>query len=155
MRINEEIRSLQVRIPEYGIIPILDALKKARELNVDLLEIVPDANPPVCKLMEYSKYKFQQKKKLTHQKVSKLKELKFHVNTQPHDITYKLNHAKRFISSGDKVKITIQFRGREMAHIEQGHQLMRLIVDQLQDVAKSESTSKLEGNLLQNIFVKI
>ncbi len=134
-----------------GIVPIEEALRLAEEKNLDLVEISPNAKPPVCKIMDYGKYKFQQKKKEKEAKkkqrahMQNVKEMKFGLKIEKHDYETKLKHIKEFLSDGDKVKIVIMFRGRENVHPEIGQQLAERIINDVAEVGKVEKTPKKEG----------
>ena len=136
--------------------PPPQALAIARQKGLDLVEISPTAVPPVCRIMDYGKYQYQEQKRAReakkHQHVVEVKEIKFRPKVDEHDYQFKKNHIQRFIEEGDKVKATIFFRGREMAHPEIGHKiLMRLIAD-LADVATPETNPRLEGNQMHTIL---
>ena len=139
IRTNERIRAREIRViddegKQIGILPPFEALKMARERNLDLVEISPTANPPVCRIMDYGKYLYQQEKKereaKKHQKTITVKEVKFRINVDDHDYETKKNHVLRFLDEGDKVKATIFFRGREMTRTGLGREILeRLIKD--------------------------
>jgi translation initiation factor IF-3 len=136
--------------------PPPQALTIARQKGLDLVEISPTANPPVCRIMDYGKYQYQEQKRAReakrHQHVVEVKEIKFRPKVDAHDYDFKKNHIQRFIEEGDKVKATIFFRGREMAHPEIGHRiLMRLIAD-LAEVAIPETQPRMEGNQMHTIL---
>jgi translation initiation factor IF-3 len=136
--------------------PPPQALTLARQKGLDLVEISPNAVPPVCRIMDYGKYQYQEQKRAReakrHQKVIEVKEIKFRPKVDEHDYQFKKNHIERFIEDGDKVKATIFFRGREMAHPEIGHRiLMRLITD-LSEVAVAETMPRQEGNQMHTIL---
>jgi translation initiation factor IF-3 len=153
-RINEEIRSREVHLIDkdghnLGNVPIADALAKALEAGLDLVEISPNATPPVCKLLDYGKYKYQEQKKQAEarkrQKVVEVKEIKFRPMIDDHDYQVKMRSMHRFFEEGDKVKITLRFRGREMAHQELGVQLLNRLKDDTVSIAKVESEPRVEG----------
>jgi translation initiation factor IF-3 len=133
-----------------------EAIKMARQRGLDLIEIVPNANPPVCKLMDFGKFKYEQTKKdkiqRKHQHVSQLKELRFHPNTDVHDFEFKVRHARRFIEEGHKVKATVVFKGREITYKEHGEDVLKRLVDQVSDIAKVDQTAKLEGRSMAIIL---
>ncbi len=152
--INEEIREKQVRVitsegEELGILSIEDALKAAEARDLDLVEIAPNSQPPVCKIMDYGKYRFDQAKRekeaKKNQKVIELKEVRLSLNIDVHDFNTKLNHAKKFIAGGNKVKVSIRFRGREMGHPELGLANMERFAEAMAEVAVVEKTAKMEG----------
>ena len=155
IRINEQITAAEVRVvvdetsEQLGVISLDSALAKAEELGVDLVEISPNANPPVCKLMDYGKFKYREQKKAhdmrLKQKQVHLKEVKLRPVTDVHDYQIKLKNAKRFLSDGDKVKFIVQFRGREMAHQELGLRYLERVEQDLADEILIEQKSKIEG----------
>jgi translation initiation factor IF-3 len=132
-----------------GIVSRNDALDRANAAGLDLVEISPDAEPPVCKILDYGKFKYQEQKKAAearkHQKIVEVKEIKMRPSIDDHDYDVKMRSIKRFFDEGDKVKITLRFRGREMAHQELGMDLLRRVRADLQDLAKVEAEPRLEG----------
>ena len=151
---NEEIREKEVRVitnegEQLGILSIEDALKAAEARDLDLVEIAPNSQPPVCKIMDYGKYRFDQAKRekeaKKNQKVIELKEVRLSLNIDVHDFNTKLNHAKKFIAGGNKVKVSIRFRGREMGHPELGLANMQRFAEALAEVAVVEKPAKMEG----------
>ena len=153
-RVNEEIRNREVQLIDqtgtnHGAVPIQTALEKAAEAGLDLVEISPNANPPVCKLLDYGKYKFQAQKKAAEarkkQKVVEVKEIKFRPMIDDHDYDVKMRAMKRFFEEGDKVKITLRYRGREMAHQEIGTKLLDKVKDDVAEFAKVEQDARFEG----------
>jgi translation initiation factor IF-3 len=153
-RVNEEIRVSEVHLIDkdghnLGTIPIAEALAKAQEASLDLVEISPNATPPVCKLLDYGKYKYQEQKKQAEarkkQKVVEVKEIKFRPMIDDHDYDVKMRSMQRFFEEGDKVKVTLRFRGREMAHQELGVQLLNRVKDDTTKLAKVESEPRVEG----------
>ncbi len=151
-RINEMIRISQVRVvsaegEQLGIMNTSDALAAARAAGLDLVEVASDAKPPVCRIMDFGKYKYQQKRKLskqpTHQ--SKLKELRVRPKTGDHDLSVKINKARDFLVHKDKVLISVTFKGRELAHIDEGQKVIRHIIAELDEVGKVESPPKQMG----------
>lgn len=152
--INEEIRGKELRVidsdgSQLGILTSQQALALAEEKNLDLVMISPQAKPPVCKIMDYGKYRFEQarreKEKRKNQKVVDIKEVRLSLNIDTHDFNTKLNHALKFIAKGDKVKVSIRFRGREMGHPELGTEIMKKFADACAEVAVIEKQPKLEG----------
>ena len=135
-----------------GIVPIDEALKKAEEFGLDLVELQPNAEPPVCKILDYGKYKYQAQKRASEarkkQKIIEVKEIKLRPNIDSHDYDVKLRSVKKFIDGGDKVKITLRFRGREMAHLELGNQLLQRIQEDIDNFAKIELFPKIEGRVM-------
>ena len=153
-RINGEITAREIRLigvdgEPIGITPTREAMRMAEEVDTDLVEISPNAEPPVCRLMDYGKFKFQEQKKAAEarakQKVIQIKEIKFRPGTDENDYNVKLRNIKRFLEDGDKVKITLRFRGREMAHQEIGMQQLIRVRDELAEISQVESMPKLEG----------
>ncbi|NMH58766.1 translation initiation factor IF-3 [Alteromonas ponticola] len=154
-RINDEIKVNEVRLigvegEQIGVVPISDALKKAEEVNLDLVEISPNAEPPVCKVMDYGKFLFEkskaQKEQKKKQKQIQVKEIKFRPGTDEGDYQVKLRNLRRFLEGGDKAKVTIRFRGREMAHQDIGIDLLNRVKAELEDVANCESfPRRVEG----------
>jgi translation initiation factor IF-3 len=159
IRTNERIRVPQIRViddqgSQLGIMPPFEALKIARERSLDLVEISPQAQPPVCKIMDYGKYIYQLSKKAheakKHQKQIQLKEVKFRPQTDEHDYEFKKNHILDFLKDGDKVKASVRFRGREMAHKEIGRRLLDRLVTDVGEVGIVEFFPKFEG---PNLFM--
>ena len=153
-RINNRIDSREVRLIDaegknVGVVPIRQAMMMAEEASLDLVEISPDARPPVCKILDYGKFKFQEQKKAAEarkkQKVIEIKEIKMRPMIDDHDYDVKMRAIKRFFEEGDKVKITLRFRGREMAHQELGQQLLNRVKSDTMEIAKVESEPRFEG----------
>ena len=153
-RINGEINAREVRLigtdgEIIGVMSGREAMKLAEEADTDLVEISPNATPPVCRLMDYGKFKFQEQKKAAEarakQKVIQVKEIKFRPGTDENDYQVKMRNIKRFIEDGDKVKITLRFRGREMAHQEIGMRQLERVRDEMGELIQVESMPKLEG----------
>ena len=153
-RANERIRAQQVQVissegKNLGTLSTQEALNIARQEGLDLIEISPNANPPVCKIIDIGKYKYDLQKKASKakkkQKVINLKEIKLRPVTEIHDYNYKIKNAQRFLTKGDKVKFTVQFRGREMQHTDLGHQLMERIINDTKALGKVEVNPKFEG----------
>jgi translation initiation factor IF-3 len=153
-RVNEFITAREVLLidgegEKRGTLPIQDALKLAEESGLDLVEVSPQASPPVCKLMDFGKYKYQAQKKANEarkkQKTIEVKEIKMRPNIDTHDYDVKMRSMLRFFEEGDKVKVTLRFRGREMAHQEIGIQLLDKVQKQVEPIAKVEQYPKLEG----------
>jgi translation initiation factor IF-3 len=153
-RINDEIRVREVHLIDaeghnLGNVQIADALAKAQEAGLDLVEISPNATPPVCKLLDFGKYKYQEQKKQAEarkkQKVVEVKEIKFRPMIDDHDYDVKMRSMRRFFEEGDKVKVTLRFRGREMAHQELGVKLLDRVKDDTVKIAKIESEPRVEG----------
>ncbi|WP_106409200.1 MULTISPECIES: translation initiation factor IF-3 [Roseomonas] len=153
-RVNEDIRVPQVRLIDQdgemlGVMSAREALLRAYELGMDLLEISPNAVPPVCKITDYGKYKYEQQKKANEarkkQKIVEIKEIKVRPNIDDHDYDVKMRAAKGFIEEGDKVKVTLRFRGREMAHQDLGVKVLERIRTELAELAKVEQMPRLEN----------
>ena len=157
MRVNHEIRVPKVRVisadgEQLGVLPTSEALAMAREKGMDLVEVVATSVPPVCKIIDYGKFRYDQTKRERESRKSqhqvKLKEVKFGPNISEHDLEIKVRHAKTFLEEGNKVKFTCQFRGREITHPEVGDRLFAGIVAQLEDVAMIEAAPKFLGKML-------
>jgi len=160
LRINEEIRAAEVRLVEDGeenvILPFRDALAHAVQRGLDLVEISPNAKPPVCRVMDYGKYRFEQLKRekeaRKNQRIVQIKEVKFRPNIEDHDFDTKVKNAERFLLDGDKVKATIMFRGREITHPELGRVLLERMAERVAEVAVQERAPKVEGKNMTTIF---
>ena len=157
MKVNREIRAPRVRVinergEQVGVLALYEALAMADDAGLDLVEVVPTSNPPVCKIINYGKFRYDQTKREKESKKSqhqiKVKEIKVKPNIGEHDLEFKLRHARDFLIEGDKVKITCTFRGREMMHPEFGEQIVRKMCDDLEDVATVEAPAKLLGRAL-------
>jgi len=148
-RVNEGIRVPQVRVvneegEQLGIMSTSEALDKARQAGLDLVEVASDSKPPVCRIMDYGKYRYQQKKRLSKVQVhqSKQKEVWLHPKTGDHDLLAKVNKAREFLMNKDRVQIVVKFRGRENAHIEEGSKVLYRMIEMLEDVGKIEAPPK-------------
>ncbi len=134
-----------------------DALEKARESGLDLVEVAANSRPPVCRIMDYGRYKYEQKKKRTGKNkqahTASLKEVKMRPGTDLHDLNFKLNNARRFLMDGDKVKVTVMFRGREMVHPERGRKQLQQVIELLGPMAKMENPPRMEGRFMSTILV--
>ena len=141
---------------QLGVLTLEDALRQAEESGLDLVEVAQNADPPVCKIMDYGQFKYQQSKRQheakKNQKVVHLKEIKLRPKTEEHDFQFKLKHAISFVEEGDKVKVTVMFRGREMSHQDLGRRLMEKFVEQIGEIAQVESPAKMEGRTLSMIL---
>ena len=153
-RVNEEIRSREVHLimqdgANRGTVPIAEALQTAQEAGLDLVEISPNAAPPIVKILDYGKYKYQEQKKAAEarkkQKVVEVKELKYRPMIDDHDYDVKMRAMQRFFEEGDKVKVTLRFRGREMAHQELGTRLLNRVKEDIAKIAKVEMEPRFEG----------
>ena len=156
-RINERIRVPEVRLiddkgNQVGVVPTYQALTMARDRGLDLMEVSPNSRPPVCKILDYGKFKYEKKKKeheaKKKQTVIKVKEIQLRPRTDEHDIEYKLKNIREFLEDGDKAKLVMLFRGREIAYVGDGHKMMRELYDRLKDVAIVEYEPKIEGKKL-------
>ncbi len=151
--VNEAIRSREVRAifpdGEVAVMATIDAVRKAKELGLDLIVVSPTAEPPVAKAMDYGQWQYENKKKQhdarKKQHVIQVKEVKFRPNTDDHDYDFKKNHALRFLKEGNRVKAVVQFRGREIAHVDLGAKLLRRFVDDLAGVGQMDGNMRLEG----------
>ncbi|WP_126455311.1 translation initiation factor IF-3 [Sulfuriflexus mobilis] len=153
-RLNEDITVPEVRLidqdgEQVGVVKIAEALEKAKEVSLDLVEIVPAAEPPVCRIMDYGKFRFENSKKQQSsrkkQKQSQVKEIKFRPGTEVGDYQVKLRNLKRFLEQGDKTKVTLRFRGREMAHQNLGRDLLKRVEEDLAELGTVEQFPKMEG----------
>lgn len=156
-KINEAIRAREVRLIDengqnVGVVATIDAQERATGVGLDLVEISPDANPPVCKIMDYGKFKYQEQKKAAearkNQKVVELKEIKMRPSIDDHDYDVKMRSMRRFFEEGDKVKVTLRFRGREMAHQELGMDVLKRVKADVETYAKVESEPRFEARQL-------
>ena len=142
----------------FGVVPTSEALAKAEAVNLDLVEVAPDANPPVCRLIDYGKFKYElgKKEKASRKKqtVIHVKEVRFRPKIEEHDFDFKSKNARKFLESGDKVKATVSFRGREMVHREFGKAVIDRLIEMLSDVAKVEREPQMEGRNLVVYLVK-
>jgi translation initiation factor IF-3 len=153
-RLNDMIRAKECRLIDetgtnIGVTPVATALERAISLGMDLVEISPDAAPPVCKILDYGKFKYQEQKKAAearkHQKVVEIKEIKMRPSIDDHDYDVKMRSIKGFFEEGDKVKVTLRFRGREMAHQQLGYQVLQRVKADVAELCKVESEPRLEG----------
>ena len=155
------IRTPQVRVidqggNQLGVLPTAQAIQLARDAGLDLVEISPTAAPPVCKILDYGKYKYVQKKRAHEAKrkqtVVKLKEVKMRPTTDEHDFQFKLRHIKRFLEEGDKVKITVVFKGREVAYSDQGRNMMKRVMEETKKESKIEHMPSMEGKAMYMVL---
>ena len=163
-RVNNKIRATEVQLitddgDNIGVVPIGEALDRAKEVGLDLIEVAPNANPPVCKIIDYGKYKYEIQKKASQakkkQKVIILKELKMRPSTDKHDYDFKMKNAEKFIAKGDKVKFTIRFKGREIENMDAAHNLANRIIEDTKKIAKVEQQAKMEGRQMTLIIQPI
>ncbi len=161
--INEQIKDREVRLigeggEQLGIMPVREAMKIAQEAELDLVKIAPTAKPPVCKIIDYGKYKYElvrkEKEAKKKQKTVEIKEIRLSPNIDTNDLNTKINAAKKFISKGNKVKITLRFRGREMAHMQSSKHILDDFAEQLADIATVEKAPKLEGRSISIVLTE-
>ena len=142
---------------QLGVMTPEEALERARAVGLDLVEVAANSKPPVCRIMDYGRYKYEQKKKRTGQNkkahAASLKEVKLRPGTDLHDLDFKLNNARRFLMEGDKVKITVMFRGREMVHTYRGRKKLDSVLEHLKPIAKLENPPRMEGRFMSMILV--
>jgi translation initiation factor IF-3 len=147
-----EVRVISPEGEQLGILPIEEALALARERDLDLVEVAPNERPPVCRIMDYGKYKYQQAKRSQEakkrQRVIQTKEIKLRPKTEEHDYQFKMRHARRFLEEGNKVKVTILFRGREMDHIDLGQRILDRVITDCKDLSAVEQPPRMEGQTL-------
>ena len=152
-----EVRLIDQDGEQKGIVKIQDALEAAADVDLDLVEIVPNANPPVCRLMDYGKFKFQQKKKLHDQRKKQrqvqIKEIKFRPGTEEGDYKVKLRKLGEFLEAGDRAKVTVRFRGREMAHMELGRDLLKRVEEDLSEIATVDQYPQSQGRQMTMLMV--
>lgn len=161
MRINEKIRLKEVRLiddsgNQHGVISVNDALNMAKEAGLDLVEVAPQANPPVCKILDYGKYRFEQEKKLREskkkQKLVKMKEIRMQPKIEKHDLEFKAKHVKEFLDEGNKVKVTVRFRGRELAHTELGKVVLEKVMEAIDGSFNLDKAPMMEGRFMSMIL---
>ncbi len=160
-RVNNKIRASEVQLITHdgdniGTVSINEALERAQEVGLDLIEVAPNAKPPVCKIIDYGKYKYELQKKASQakkkQKIISLKELKLRPATDKHDYDFKMKNAEKFIAKGDKVKFTIRFKGREIENMDAAHNLANRIIEDTKKIAKVEQQAKMEGRQMTLII---
>lgn len=161
--INEQIRDREVRVvgengEQLGVMPAKDAMKLAVEAELDLVKIAPTAKPPVCKIIDYGKYKYElarkEKEAKKKQKTVELKEVRLSPNIDTNDLNTKMTNAKKFLSKGNKVKVTLRFRGREMAHVHKSRHILDEFAEELKDIAVIEKPAKMEGRSLSMVLTE-
>ena len=164
IRVNHKIRAREVRVidsdgKQLGVIPTSQALGAAQQQGLDLVEISPNAAPPVCKIVEYGKYKYEQEKKdresRKHQHAGKMKEIKLRLNIDDHDYNTKLNHVRDFLADGIKVKVSLYFRGRENAHPEYGNELMQRVIQDVQGAGHAEVPPRQMGKSIHMMLAPV
>lgn len=162
-RVNEQIKSAQVRVIGHnsemlGVMSLEDGIKAAQDVGLDLVEISPDANPPVCKITNLGKMRYELQKKVADarkkQKVVETKEIKLSINIGKSDFDVKIKQIIKFVEQGDKVKVSVKMKGREITHLDLAKEMMKNVVLQTESAAKPESTPRLEGNQMIAIFIK-
>ena len=161
-RVNRQIRITPIRLidaenNQVGIVATQDAVRMAQEAGLDLVEVSPNADPPVCRIMDYGKFKYAQKKKErggSSKSHSTLKELRVRPAIDPHDLSYRVVQGRRFLEQGHKVQVVCIFRGRQMAHPEMGRQVMSSVADQLADIAKVETHPRMAGNRMTMMLAR-
>ncbi len=160
LRVNQEIRADEVRVVEpdgdHDVVPTGEALDRARDHELDLVEVAPDADPPVCKILDYGKYRYEkQKEEQRRRKKSKsmeMKELRFRPRTEDHDFNFKVDHAREFLEDGNKVKAYVQFKGRDIVYKDQGMDLLRRMIEELQEIARIDQQPEMEGRRMVMIL---
>lgn len=161
MRVNKQIRAPKVRViddegNQLGVLLVKDAIKQAEDAGKDLVEVAPNANPPVCKIIDFGKFRYDQTKREKESKKAhvqiKVKEIKFKPNIDEHDLMTKLRHAKDFLQKGNKVKVTLMYRGREIAHKEYGQKLVEKVCEELKEDGVAESIPKQMGRFLSLVI---
>ncbi|MEZ3433164.1 MAG: translation initiation factor IF-3 [Lachnospiraceae bacterium] len=161
--INGQIRDKEVRVigengDQLGIMPIREAMRLAQEAELDLVKIAPKAQPPVCKIIDYGKYRYElarkEKEARKKQKIVEVKEVRLSPNIDTNDLNTKVNNARKFLSKGNKVKVTLRFRGREMAHVQQTKHILDDFAELLKDVASVEKPAKLEGRNMSMVLTE-
>ena len=161
--INGQIRDKEVRVigengDQLGIMPVREAMRLAQEAELDLVKIAPKAQPPVCKIIDYGKYRYElarkEKEARKKQKIVEVKEVRLSPNIDTNDLNTKVNNAKKFISKGNKVKVTLRFRGREMAHVQQSKHILDDFAELLSDIAAIEKPAKMEGRSMSMVLTE-
>jgi len=153
---SKSVRCIDPDGEQLGILSIDEAMNRAEELGLDLVELQPNAHPPVCKILDYGKHKYQAQKRANEarkkQKIIEVKEIKLRPNIDQHDYQVKMRAVRKFLDGGDKVKITLRFRGREMAHVELGSDLLSRVQEDIDEFAKIESMPKMEGRQMTMVL---
>lgn len=161
LRINEQIRVREVRLigengEQKGIVPTQEALRMAQELGLDLVEVAPQANPPVCKILNYGKFKFENEKKIRDskkkQKQLKVKEIRMQPKIDEHDLDFKSKHIREFLAEGNKVKVTVRFRGRELAHTELGLDVLKDVLQRIEGDYVMDKPPAMEGRFMSMVL---
>jgi len=163
-RVNQQIRISPVRVidpqgEQLGILPIERALEIAEEQSLDLVEVAPNARPPVCRIMDYGKFRYEEQRKAREARKKQhqvhLKEVKMRPGIEDHDFDFKLRHARRFLEEGNKVKVTMMFRGRQMAHPELGREVLSRVAEEVSDLGKVESHPTMEGRSMTMVIAPL
>lgn len=160
-RINDKIQAKEVRLvanngDQVGVVPLEQALSKAKESGLDLVEVAPQASPPVCKIMDYGRMVYEKKRShRKHRHTPKIKELRLHPKTEKHDVDVRLRQARRFLERGDKVLVNMIFRGREMAHVDLGKKTLLEFAEQLSDIAKVEQHPKMQDRRMGLVLAQL
>jgi translation initiation factor IF-3 len=161
IRINEKIRAKEIRLiddtgKQLGVVPTTEAIRMAVEKDLDLVEISPKTDPPVCKIMDYGKFKYQLAKRAQEAKkkqtVIQVKEMKLGLKIEEHDLSFKIKHIREFLDDGCKVKVTVMFKGREVLHVNMGENLAKKIIDSVKDVGELEQKPKFDGRNITMVF---
>ncbi|MCX7965339.1 MAG: translation initiation factor IF-3 [Syntrophorhabdaceae bacterium] len=164
ININEKIKAKEVRLidengKQLGIVPTHEAVRLARERDLDLVEVSPKAEPPVCKIMDFGKYKYQLAKKAQEAKkkqtIIQVKEIKLGLKIEQHDLAFKIKHIRDFLTDGNKVKVVIMFKGREILHVDMGEKLAQKIIDSIKDVGNLENKQKFDGRNIVMVFAPL
>jgi len=162
-RANRQIRVPSVRLidgegTQVGVVDTDEARRMANEASLDLVEVSPNADPPVCRIMDFGKFKYEQRKKergsTKNKGASRLKELRVRPAIDPHDLSYRLDNGRRFLLAGHKVQVVCVFRGRQMAHPQMGYDVMRAVADNLEDIAKVETSPRMAGNRMTMLLAR-
>ncbi len=148
------VRVIDEKGEQLGVMPLAQAIAEARRRGLDLVEVAPQENPVVCKILDYGKYKYRQEKRAKKRhKVQKVKEMRFTSQIEEHDFMTKVRHIKRFLEEDDKVKVTVVFRGREIVHMDRGRELLERLVREVDGIGKVDQAPKLQGRSLQMVLV--
>ena len=161
LTINDQIKTDTIRLiaadgQQVGLVRMEEGLRMAKEAGLDLVEVAGDSEPPVCKILDYGKYKYRQKKRQhqgKHHRGSQIKEIRLHPKTSTHDVGYRVAHAREFLDEGYRVQVNVMFKGREMVHTELGRGMIERFVSELEDIAKVEQMPKMEGRKMLVILM--
>jgi len=159
VRVNEEIRASEVRLideqgKQLGVMPLMEALQEAQRRGLDLVEVAPQEDPVVCKILDYGKYRYRQEKREKKQpRARRMKEMRFTTQIEDHDFATKVRHIKRFLEDDSKVRVTVIFRGREIVHMDRGRELLSKIIQEMAGIAKVDQEPKMRGRSLQMLLV--